>query len=90
MLNYYVIYDKQLKLANPPFCASDDKSAVRLCRNMLVSASDDVFARVAPCCDIRFIGSFAEDTVEFIPCVPARVVCAVGDIPMPDDTGGSV
>lgn len=88
MLNYYCIYDNSLEMANPMFTAADDNSAVRLCRNMLLSGSDDVLSRVLPSCDIRYVGSFDETNCEFKSCEPARLVCHLRDIPIPNAPGG--
>lgn len=88
MVNYYCIYDNSLELANPMFAASDDQSAVRLCRNMLLSSTDDVFSRIVPSCDLRFVGSFDETTCDFVPSKPARLVCHLSNIPIPHSSGG--
>lgn len=90
MIKYFAIYDNSLQQANPPFAASDEKSAVRMVRNMLVSASDDVFKRVLPVCDLVYVGSFDDIATKFESPDNKKVVCHLSDIPIPDAPGGSV
>lgn len=90
MLRYYSIHDNSLNLSNPPFSAPDDKSAVRMVRNMLVSADDAVFKRVFPVCDLLYVGSFDETRACFLPEGDAVLVVHLADIPIPDGAGGAV
>jgi hypothetical protein len=88
-MNYYCIYDKSLQQANLPFAASDDQSAVRMVRNMLLSATDDVFERVLPVCDLRYVGAFDEVEAKFKSADSNRILCDLSSIPIPSDDGGS-
>lgn len=89
MTRFYAIYDNSLKLSNAPFACSDDKSAVRMVRNMLLSSPDDVFKRVAPCCDLLFVGTFDNINAVFIPESDKVLIVSLADIPIPDDVGGN-
>lgn len=90
MLRYYSIYDNQLQQANPPFFARDDKSAIGMVRNMLLSADDDVFKRVMPVCDLVYVGTFDSTAASFDSTDGKTVICSLADIPIPDAPGGTV
>lgn len=89
-MRYYCIYDNQLQQANPPFFSRDDKSAVAMVRNILLSASDDVFKRVFPVCDLVYVGSFDCTSAQFESSAGKTFVCHLSDIPLPDASGGTV
>lgn len=84
MINYYAVFDKSLNLSNAPFIATDDKSAIRLVRNMLLSADDGIVSKVSKHCDLRFVGFFNEETCEFIPREKDHIVIDLCSIPLPD------
>lgn len=89
MLNYYAIYDKSLKLANSPFPARDDNDAVRIVRNFIHAAGNDLFARIVPVCDLRRCGSFDEEACTFLAAPEDNFVVALINIPVVDtDAGG--
>lgn len=88
MIKYYCIYDKQLNLANPPFAAADDQSAIRMVRNMLLSSDDSVFKRVLSICELRCVGTFDETASVFNSEGSPRVLCDLAAIPVPDNAGG--
>lgn len=88
MIKYYCIYDKQLNLANPPFAATDDQSAIRMVRNMLLSSDDTVLKRVLHICELRCVGAFEETASVFNSEGSPRVLCSLADIPLPDNSGG--
>lgn len=88
MIKFYSIYDNQLHQSNPPFAAADDKSAIRMVRNMLLSADDSIYNRVRSICDLRFVGTFDEVTARFESKDDSRVLCSLDSIPMPSDIGG--
>ena len=84
MINYYAIFDRSLNLSNAPFVAPDDKSAIRLVRNMLLASDDGVVSRVAKDCDIRFVGFYNEETCSFVPREKDHIVIDLSAIPLPD------
>ena len=91
MLNFYALYDNSLKLSNPPFLCNDDISAKRLVRNILLSASDDVFTKIVSVTSLVFVGSFDEVNAKLIPAPDMVKVCDLCDIPIPapaDNSGG--
>lgn len=91
MINYYALYDNSLKLSNPPFACNDDISAKRLVRNMLISASDDVFTKIVSITSLVFVGRYDEVDAKFIPAPEMVKVCDLCDIPLPapsDNSGG--
>lgn len=84
MIRYYCIYDYSLNLSNAPFIAADDKSAIRLVRNMLLSADDGIVSKVSKHCDLRFVGFFDEETCEFIGRGEDDIIINLSSIPLPD------
>lgn len=88
MMNYYCIYDKSLKFSNLPFPARDDNEAIRSVRNMLLSADDNILARVVPVCELRYCGAFDEQAACFSEGVQTRLVCSLSSIPVSQSEGG--
>lgn len=84
MIYAYSIYDNDLQLSNQPFFCSDDKSAIRTTRNMLLSAPDSILSKVLSVTELRCVGAFDEVRCVFVPDFDyPRVVCKLSDIPIP-------
>lgn len=81
-MKFYSFFDRDLKLYNPPFAASDDNAAVRITRNMLLNAPDSVLLRVRGITDLEHVGTFDEKTGVFVS--DKHFVCALDTIPLPD------
>lgn len=84
MINYYAFFDNSLNLSNVPFTATDDRSAIRATRNMLLSATDDVLHKVILCTDLVHVGQFDEVKGVFLDNIGRRKVISLKDIPTPD------
>lgn len=84
MIKYYAFFDTDLQLYNPPFSAADDRSAIRITRNMLLSADDAVLSKVVPITELCYIGTFDEQNGIFSNCINGvRTVISLSEIPLP-------
>lgn len=89
-MRLYAIYDNGLQLSNPPFTADTDDSAVRLVRNMLLSADNTIFSKLRSVCDVLCLGEFDQKTAVIEALDTPRLVAHFTDIPLPDfDNGGA-
>lgn len=84
MIKYYSFFDTDLQLYNKPFVASDEKSAIKFTRDLLLGADDSVFSKVINITELHYLGQFDENSGIFTGTeagIPL-CICKLSDIPV--------
>lgn len=80
---YYSLFDKSLRLYNPPFVESNNERAKQVVRNLLLTSDDKILQKLINDIDLVCLGSFDEISGSFYSPERPEIICHLSDIPLP-------
>lgn len=82
---YYSLYDKSLRLYNPPFAESNDERAKQVVRNLILGSGDQIAKKLINDIDLVAVGAFNDISGSFSSPENPITVCSLSEIPLPEE-----